>query len=257
MLRAHGPVDVKAFAALLACGETKARRVLKALRETGQLGEFKQGRSAHYWALDTGARPDLGMPDLVLVATPNIGKDQAAVLAQGHLRANLLGLGSPAESLVNASLMHAFVWRVDFEERTPTGLLSRIMGPSHEQRMGSIYVHPRELTVLCWDAGRGLRFSDKPAEHASDVHDLDGVVRFTRLAPAGLRFDEKHWTTRKREAEVRAALDARWSFDIKSVSPCFVPLWKLMIRRHEPAGMRVMLLDSIAGHVVEGWVEGW
>ena len=251
VLRAHGPLDVKGFAARLGCGETKARRMLKRLHEGGRAGCFKQGRSAHYWALDTGARPDLEMPAQVLVATPGLSQDQAAILAQGHLRSNLLGLGSAAETLVNVSLIHALLWRVDFNERVQAGLLGRLVGPSHEQRMGSLYLHSHSLDVLSWDQSRGLRFDPRPAENASDVHDLDGLVRFTRLAPAGLRFDEPTWTTRRSEVEVRATVNERWATEITAVIPCFMPLWKLMIRRHEPAGMRVLTIDSVAGHLVE------
>lgn len=250
-LRSHGPLTVKRFAELLGCSETKARRALDGLVDAKLVGDFKDGRASAYWALDTGARPDLGMPDAVLVATPNLGQDQAAVLAQGHVKTSLLGLGGPAESLVNVSLVHKLLWRVDFEERIEAGLLGRLVGPRHEQRLGSVYLHPRSLATLTWDASKGLRFVERPAEHASDVRDLDGVVRFTRLAPAGLRFDEREWSERSSAEQVRAAMSTRWpTARIVDVAPCFLPLWKLMIRRHEPAGMRVVTLDTIAGHDV-------
>lgn len=250
-LRSHGPLTVKRFAELLGCSETKARRALDLLVDAKLVGDFKDGRASAYWALDTGARPDLGMPDAVLVATPNLGQDQAAVLAQGHVKTSLLGLGGPAESLVNVSLVHKLLWRVDFEERIEAGLLGRLVGPRHEQRLGSVYLHPHSLATLTWDASRGLRFVERPAEHASDVRDLDGVVRFTRLAPAGLRFDEREWSERSSAEQVSAAVGTRWpTARIVEVAPCFLPLWKLMIRRHEPAGMRVVTLDTIAGHDV-------
>lgn len=250
-LREHGPVDAKRFAELLGCSDTKARRALKLLADAGLVGDFKAGRAANYWALDTGTRPDLELPDLVLVATPNIGQDQAAVIGQGLLRSSLLGLGAAAETLVNVSLIHKPLWRVDFEERIEASLLGRLVGPRHEQRLGSVYLHPQTLSTLTWDSSRGLRFVERPAEHASDVHDLDGAVRFTRLPPAGLRFDEAEWRARRLEPEVGEQFCARWPARVVGVSPCFVPLWKLMIRRHEPAGMRVATLDTIAGHTVD------
>jgi len=251
ILRAHGPVDVKGFAERLGASETKARRALRSLAELGVIGEFKRGRATFFWALDTGARPDLEMPDAFLVATPSLTQDQAALIGQGLLRSTMLGFGGPAETLINTSLVHRLLWRVDFEERITAGLLGRLVGPGFEDRLGSVYLHPRSLAVLSWDRSRGVRFADRPAEHASDVHDLDGVVRFTRMAPAGLRFEEAEWAARRPEADVRDAFASRWPARIVTVNPCFLAMWKLLIRRHEPAGMRVATLDAIVGHPVD------
>jgi hypothetical protein len=250
-LREHGPVDVKRFAELLGCSETKARRVLHLLVEEGLVGNFKQGRSSAYWLRDTGTRPDLAMPNSVLVAAPILNQEQATLLGQGSLRSSLLGLGAPAETLVNTSLVHKLLWRVDFEERITAGLLGRLIGPAFEDRIGSVYLHPRSLALLTWDRSRGLRFGERPAEHASDVHDLDGVVRFLSMPPAGLCFDESEWSSRRSEADVRDAFGSRWPARISAVSPCFLSVWKLTIRRHEPAGIRVVLLDAIAGHPID------
>jgi hypothetical protein len=255
ILRAHGPVDAKRYAELLGCSESKARKDLRALVDANLAGEFKQGRASAYWLLDTGARPDLGMPNEVLVGTPALSQDQAALMGKGHLRSTMLGLGGPAETLVNTSLVHKLLWRIDFEERIASGLFGRLVGPGYEDRLGSVYLHPRTLAVLTWDRSRGLRFGDRPAEHASDVHDLDGVVRFARMAPAGLRFDDAEWSARRELAEVEAAFRQRWPARIVATYPCFLAVWKLMIRRHEPAGMRVVVLDAIAGHSVD-WPGG-
>lgn len=251
LVRAHGPLDVKRLAELLGCGETRARKLVEALVERGAIKAFKQGRSQHYWATDTGQRPDLGMPEQVQVATPLLDQAQAGVLAQTHLQATLFGLGGPAETLVNLALVHRLLWRVDFTERVETGLLGRLLGPGHEDRIGSVYLHPRTLQLLVHDRQRGLRFIDAPGQHASEVHDLDGLVRFTRLAPAGLRLDEAEWRERENEAQVVAAFKTRFAARVTSVQPVFVPIWKAMIRRTQPEGMRVILLDAITGHLVD------
>lgn len=251
LIRAQGPLDAKRLAELLGCGETRARKVIETLVERGALGSFKQGRSLHYWVLDQGTRPDLGMPEQVQVATPLIDQAQATVLAQTHLQSTLFGLGGPAETIVNLALVHRLLWRVDFEERVETGLLGRLLGPGHEDRIGSVYLHPRTLLLLVYDRQRGLRLVDVQERHASEVHDIDGIVRFTRLAPAGLRLDESEWRERKNEAAVVAAFKTRFAARVASVVPVFVPLWKAMIRRTQPEGMRVILLDAIAGHLVD------
>ncbi len=251
VLRTHGPIDAKRLAELLGCSESRARRVLKELVEENLVGEFKQGRSNQFWARDTGLRPDLGMPASVQVATPVIDQAQVSLLAQTHLKSTMLGLGGPAETLVNVSLAHRLLYRVDFEERIEKGLLGRLVGASHENRLGSVYLHPRTLQTLTWDRARGLRFADKPDEHASDVHDLDGVVRFVAMPPAGLRLDDAEWSERKPETQVLAAFKTRWSARVLSVQPVFLPVWKALLRRHEPAGMRVVVLDAIAGHLLD------
>lgn len=250
-LREHGPLEVKRFSELLNCSETTARKTLRSLVEAGRVGEFKRGRSVHYWLLDTGTRPDLAMPDAVQVALPGLNQEQATLLGQGLLRSSLLGLGGPAETLVNTSLIHKLLWRIDFEERITAGLLGRLIGPAFEDRIGSVYLHPQTLATLTWDRSRGIRFGERPAEHASDVHDLDGVVRFTAMAPAGLRFDEAEWSSRRPEADVRDAFSSRWPARIVALSSCFLSIWKLSIQRHEPAGIRVVLLDAIAGHAID------
>jgi hypothetical protein len=250
-LRTHGPIDAKRFAELVGCSEGHARKLLRALVEAGLVGDFKDGRSNRFWALDTGTRPDLGMPATVMVATPTLDQAQASVLAQTHLKSTLLGLGGPAETLINLSLSHRLLWRVDFEERIEKGLFGRLVGDSHEHRLGSVYLHPQTLQTLTWDRSRGLRFVDKPAEHASDVHDLDGVVRFTSMAPAGLRFEETEWRDRKPETQVLAAFKTRWNARVVTIQPVFLCLWKALIRRHEPAGMRVVVLDAIAGYAID------
>jgi hypothetical protein len=163
----------------------------------------------------------------------------------------MLGFGSPSETLINTSLVHKLLWRVDFEERIESGLLGRLVGPGFEERIGSVYLHPGSLATLTWDRGRGVRFGDRPAEHASDVHDLDGAVRFTRMPPGGLRFDEAEWSSRRSEADVRDAFASRWPARIVAINPCFLAVWKLLIRRHEPAGMRVATLDAIAGNSID------
>jgi DNA helicase HerA-like ATPase len=60
-----------------------------------------------------------------------------------------------------------------------------------------------DVVIFTPASTKGLRFVERPAEHASDVRDLDGEVRFTRMPPAGLRFDEQDWNARRAEAEVR------------------------------------------------------
>ena len=76
------------------------------LVDAGLVGDFKSGRAAQFWAKDTGTRPDLAMPDAVLVATPGIAQAQAQILGQSRLKSSLLGLGAANETLVKESLIN-------------------------------------------------------------------------------------------------------------------------------------------------------
>jgi hypothetical protein len=114
-----------------------------------------------------------------------------------------------------------------------------------------VYLHPRTLLTLTWEPQRGLRFVDKPHAHASEIHDLDGALRFSPQAPAGLVFDEADWRERASEAAVLDAFQTRWAARVTALQPVFVPVWKAMIRRHQPEGMRIVMLDAIVGHLVD------
>jgi hypothetical protein len=229
----------------------RARALLRHLVAGERAGEFRDGRTAKYWLRETGARPDLGMKARVTAALPLVDRGSAEAAAQEMLRSKILGFIGENEAFEEARMVHRLLYRVGFEERVKTGLLARMVGPSHEQRLGDLYLHPRSLAVLAHAKHTGLRFLDELPAHASEVPGLDGVARFVEVAPGELAFDEDEWRARRPVPEVKQQLRRLFRAKAGTVTPVFIPVWKLVLRRGAAASFRVVLLDALVGGVVD------
>jgi hypothetical protein len=138
-----------------------------------------------------------------------------------------------------------------FEERVKKPLLARMVGSSHEQRLGSVYLHPRTLAVLEYGSAIGLRFATELPAHASEVEDLDGIARFDDVRPADIVFDEEEWRNRCAPADAKQHVRRVFGARPGAVEPIMVPLWKLILRRGAGESFRVAMIDAIAGKLVE------
>jgi hypothetical protein len=229
----------------------KARALLRHLVAGERAGEFRDGRTAKYWLRETGARPDLGMKARVTAALPLVDRGSAEAAAQGMLRSKILGFIGENEAFEEARMVHRLLYRVGFEERIKTGLLARMVGPSHEQRLGNLYLHPRSLAVLAHAKQTGLHFIDELPAHASEVPGLDGIARFVEVAPGELSFDEDEWRARRPLPEVKQHLRRLFRAKAGAVTPVFIPVWKLVLRRGAAVSFRVVLLDALVGGVID------
>ncbi len=232
----------------------KTREALKLLVASDRAGTFREGRAIKYWSRATGARPDLGMKARITAVQPVIDRSAAEAIAQTLVRTKLLGFIGENESFEHAQLEYRLVYRVMFEERVKKPLLARMVGASHEQRLGSVYLHARTLAVLEYSTGAGVRFATELPVHASDVEDLDGIARFDEVRPADIIFDEDEWRTRCGPAEAKQHVRRLFGARPGRVEPVMVPLWKLLLRRGAGESFRVVMIDAIAGKVVE-WPE--
>jgi hypothetical protein len=133
-------------------------------------------------------------------------------------------------------------------------LLARMVGPGEEQRAGSVYLHARNLAVLEYKTDTGLRFATEIPEHASEVEDLDGIARFDEVRPADLVFDEDEWRARREPAEAKQHVRRLFGAKPGAVEPIMIPLWKLILRRGAGESFRVVMIDALAGRVVD-WPE--
>jgi len=232
-------------------GETKARALLAELCEAGLARAYQEGRAQRWFATSTGARPDLGLPAAVLVVAGRI--DAAAIqrLAEARLRAPLLGVFGATEALERAEPLHKLVYRVEFEEAVERSVFGGLLGKATEQRLGSVYLHPTTLALLVFHPQHGLAFGARPAEHASEVVDLDGAVSFLEAPPASLALDEGELARRRPLEEVTQSLRRRYAVIPTRVTPVFVPLWRIVLRSGGGAGYRVLLVDAITGRDVE------
>jgi len=231
-------------------GEKKARAALKTLVASGRAGQFKDGRRIIFFATERGARPDLGMKAKVTSVVPRIDRDGAEALAREQARSKLLGLLGENEAFEDAHLVYRPLYRVAFEEKVKRSLIGRLVGPTHDERAGSIYLHPRTLDVLLFSREDGIRFTSEPGEYASEVADLDGTAEFHDLAPGAIAFDEEDWKHRREPADVKKMFRQVFGARPTAVTPIFVPLWKLVLRREAGDSYRLVTLDALVGRPV-------
>lgn len=86
--RSMSPAD---FATAAGVGQKKARALLEELVDAGLADQFKEGRALRYFALSSGARPDLGIRGKLLAAVPAIDRAAAERIAIEAARSRLLG----------------------------------------------------------------------------------------------------------------------------------------------------------------------
>jgi hypothetical protein len=239
------------FAAKAEVGQTKARAILARLVEAGLAGVHADGRTKMYWACRTGARPDLGLGRKVIVAQAAVDETQAAQIAATLLRTKVLGLLGEDEHLDGVELVHRLVYKLDFEEKIQRSLLRRMFGDTHDHLIGSVYVHPHDLRILVFSTDKGLRFEERPAEHASAVQDLDGAADLAEVAPAQLDIDADEWRARKPTREVKARFKQLFAATPGKITPVFVPLWRLVFRQGAGTNFRVQLVDALVGKPVD------
>ncbi len=229
----------------------KAREALKLLVASERAGTFRDGRVIKYWSRATGARPDLGMRTKITAVQPVVDRGGAESVAQTLIRSKLLGLIGENETFAQAQLEYRVVYRVMFEERVKRSLLARMVGSSHEQRLGSVYLHARNLSVLEYSSDAGVRFATELPAHASDVEDLDGIVTFDEVRPADIAFDEDEWRGRREPAEAKQHVRRLFGARPGSVELVMVPLWKLILRRGTGESFRVVMIDALGGRLVD------
>jgi uncharacterized protein DUF87 len=229
----------------------KVREVLKLLVASERAATFRDGRTVKYWSRASGGRPDLGMKAKITAVQPAIDRDGAEAIAQTMLKSKLLGLIGEAETFERAELEYRVVYRVMFEERVKKSLLARMVGSSHEQRLGSVYLHARSLAVLAFTPAAGVRFGAELPVHASEVEDLDGVARFDTVRPADITFDEDEWRGRRELAEAKQHVRRLFGARAGAVEPVMVPVWKLILRRGAGESFRVVMIDALVGRVVD------
>ncbi|HKE20545.1 MAG TPA: helicase HerA-like domain-containing protein [Kofleriaceae bacterium] len=242
------------FADRAGISERTARAKLKALVTAGHAGEFREERTARYWARGTGARPDLGMKARVLSVQPNVDHGAAEAIGRAMVKPKVLGIIGGGESFAQARLVYRLVYRVAFEEKVKRPLLGRLIGPSHEERLGSLYLHPCTLDVLLFSADAGIHFATRLPDHASEVDDLDGFVTFLEVRPGDILFDEDEWQARCAPALARKRLREAFGARPGAVTPVFVPLWKLLLQRGGGDSYRVETIDALSGRPVD-WPE--
>jgi len=226
-----------------------ARRALAGLVADGRAREYPAGRGRRYFAPERGGRPDLGMPPRVDALEAHVGPAEAEAIGRSLARDKVLGLIGERERFESAALQHRLVLVVAFEEVVPAPALSRLFGAHEDERVGEVYLHPREHRVLLFDNETGIRFEAVPGGHASDLRGLDGVAPVRGVRPAELRVDPADWLERAGDDEVRARFAERFGATPGRVAPLFVPLYELTFAGARGARRRVRI-DALVGRPV-------
>ncbi|MEC7523627.1 MAG: helicase HerA-like domain-containing protein [Myxococcota bacterium] len=249
LLSARPSATVKALAPLLGKSESATRRALRALEEEGAARSFRVGRTQHFFDPARGLRPDLGMLEPVPCLVAHVSLEDAAALGERMARSRLFGLIGEDERFARAEPLHRLVWQLDFEERVERSLLSRLFGDAHDEKLGSVYVHPHNLGVLVFTNEDGVRFDDRPTGSASAVRDFDGVTERCDVLPGALALEDADWTERRGEGAVKESFAARFDARPLAVRPLFVPLWNLLFQT-EAGSYRRVTLDGLVGRPV-------
>jgi hypothetical protein len=185
-----------------------------------------------------------------MVAVAAVDRLKAEAVGRGEARGKFLGVLGEDESFDRADLVHRLVWRVEFEERVERSLLGRLVGSRHELRLGRAYVHPATLALCERVEGKGLVFVTDAGGPLSARAALDTAVPIGE-APAVLVHDDDAPRTRGARARVGGAFRRRWGVAARAVTPVFVPLWRLLLRRAGGAGHRVVTIDAFDGQPVD------
>lgn len=252
LVRALGNKGLSAreFAERAGLGEARARTVLKTLEQAGLVRSYQDSRVKRYFALHTGARPDLGLGKRVAVVRPVLDRARIEDIGESLLRTRFLGFLGEDEELGSIELVYRPVYQVEFEEHVERTLLGRLVGERPDQLVGTVYYHPSTLQILVYTEKRGIEFQDDPGDHASRVMDFDGVATFDDVSPAELPIDEDAWRGMCPPADVKKHFRSQFKATPGSVTRLFVPLWKLLLRQPESGNYRLILLDALVGKPV-------
>jgi hypothetical protein len=249
-LARRSKMTARELAEAIGCGDRKARRLLEELVGAGRARKYKDGRANAYFAVASGARPDLGLGKNVAVVIPAVDADQVADLARGHIRSRLFGLAGDRETYDRAELIYRPLYQVEVEESVPRGVLARMVGAGPDQVRGTIYLHPSTLHVLTFTRKDGIAFDPKPTDRATAIDDLDGSATFDDRPPGDLPIDEPAWHARVAPARAKAHARDLFAARVRKLAPLFVPLWQLFLRDATGATVRIVTIDALVGRPV-------
>ncbi len=241
------------YAHRVGISESSARNTLKKLVHAGLAQHFKQGRSIHYWANETGLRPDLGIYEPVTVMRSGLDQSAAHEVAHQLKDGKTLGLLGEAEEIREIRRQYKLLLRVHFHEKIKQPIWRRLFsGREFEERAESIYLHPRHLKVVVFDPKKGVNLHDRPADTASEVKDFDSLVQFERIGPDKIPFDEHEWRERADDKSVLKKIAGLYD-DAKphDVDTVFLPVWQIFFQRPGKAGARIVTIDALSGFPLE------
>lgn len=248
VLAEYHSVSSKEISQRLSISESKARSQLKSLYDQGILKSFKQGRSVHYYHPQQGARPDLGLGNLVDVLLSKLTDRELEACIEVERRKNsFISFSNVEERSLGYEKIYYVLYRVIFSEKVADGFFERWTGQKSAQIDESIYLEPGTLKVLVYQPNKPIILADQPSQTASEIDDFDGVAELSQLAPASVQLDEEAWQKRRDESLVKDSINRRFDVSIREIKPILLPLWKVRYQHLEKGHERVLYLDGITG----------
>jgi hypothetical protein len=129
--------------------------------------------------------------------------------------------------------------------------LKRIFGPTHDELVDFVYLHPVSLKIVRYDVERGIALEEKPNDYASRIHDFDGLATFEETEPAKLPIREADLRTRQSDEAIKASFKRRFQATPKRIHPVFLPVWNLHFRSKNRSAARVVSIDGLTGNPLE------
>jgi hypothetical protein len=245
-------MSAREFGAKARMSEAMARARLKRLVAAGQAGEWKSGRVQRYWSFATGLRPDLGLNRPVGVLVTRVsGNDAERRARELGGKSSFFGLIGEDEELLKTDVEYRLVIQLSFSEKVTRSFIKRVFGPSHDEMLDHLYLHPFSLKIVVYDPERGITLHEKPGDYASRIVDFDGLATFQETGPASIRIRESDLRSRKPDDVIKQSFKRRFDATPKSVLPVFLPVWNLHFASKSRSSARVVCIDGLTGNPIE------
>ena len=230
----------------------RASKFLKARESSGDLASFSQGRSLLYYAIESGARPDLDLPTKSLALVPKLARAEIEERVESHRgKSYFLGLMGREEKFISRRLVYHVLYQVVFREELGQSGISALFSSTPETIEDSIYLEPETLKILVYTPNKPITLEDQPAEFAAQIPDFDGVSDQTEFASGSVSFDEEAWGRRASIDTVKTSVLRRFStLSILEVRPILLPLWQLRYQESGGHQVRVLHIDGLTGQPV-------
>jgi hypothetical protein len=245
-------MSAREFGAKARVTEGAARSRLRKLEAAGLARCWKDGRVVRYWSLASGLRPDLGLDRKVSALLARVSLNDVERKARDlRGRSALFGLIGEDEELDKTVVEYRLVMQVGFTEKVTRMFLKRIFGPTHDELVDFVYLHPVSLKIVRYDVERGIALEEKPNDYASRIHDFDGLATFEETEPAKLPIREADLRTRQSDEAIKASFKRRFQATPKRIHPVFLPVWNLHFRSKNRSAARVVSIDGLTGNPLE------
>jgi hypothetical protein len=240
------------FATRARIGSAAARGKLMRLLAAKRVRKYKVGREHRYYSVASGLRPDLGLDQPVKVIVGRVSSNDAERAARELRRtSSLFGLIGDDEVLDRAEIDHRLVIQLSFTEKVTRMFIKRLFGPTHDELLDSVYLHPENMKVVIFHPQDGIRLEDRPEEYASRIMDFDGKVTFEQKPPAEVKLHESELQRRKPDEQIKESFKMRFKATPKKIDLVFLPVWNLHLKSSRTTNSRIVTVDALVGKPLE------